>query len=83
MGVVFGPFLGFVAGWSPLVAWAVFMVSSSILAATATLILISPTPCERPGRRRLREVPGRNICGETASNPASVEGGVRWPAIYR
>jgi len=49
VGEVFGPFLGFVAGWSLLVASAVFMVSGTIPAATATLTLISPSHANDPG----------------------------------
>ena len=49
VGEVFGPFFGFVAGWSLLVASAVFMVSGSIPAATATLIFISPAHANDPG----------------------------------
>ncbi len=48
VGEVFGPFFGFIAGWSLLVASAVFMVSGTIPAATATLILISPTHASDP-----------------------------------
>lgn len=48
VGQVFGPFLGFLAGWSLLVASAVFMVSGSIPAATATLALISPAQASDP-----------------------------------
>jgi len=39
----FGPVLGFLAGWSLLVASAVFMVSGTVPAATATLGLIAPS----------------------------------------
>jgi amino acid transporter len=39
---VFGPNWGFFAGWSLLVSSAVFMVSGSIPAATATLLLTAP-----------------------------------------
>ena len=39
---IFGPQLGFFAGWALLVASAVFMVSGSIPAATTTLLMISP-----------------------------------------
>jgi amino acid transporter len=39
---IFGPFWGFFAGWSLLVASAVFMVSGSVPAATATLLLTAP-----------------------------------------
>lgn len=42
VGEVFHPVLGFFAGWALLVASAVFMVSGTIPAATATLILIDP-----------------------------------------
>jgi amino acid transporter len=38
----FGPVLGFLAGWSLLVASALFMVGGTIPAATATLALIAP-----------------------------------------
>src|ERR1700733_2411514 len=38
----FGPVLGFLAGWSLLVASAVFMVSGTVPAATATLDLVAP-----------------------------------------
>ena len=48
VGAVFGPFFGFTAGWSLLVASAVFMVSGSIPAATATLALISPADANDP-----------------------------------
>lgn len=39
---IFGRHLGFFAGWALLVSSAVFMVSGSIPAATATLLLIAP-----------------------------------------
>jgi amino acid transporter len=42
VGSAFGPILGFLAGWSLLVASAVFMVSGTVPAATATLELIAP-----------------------------------------
>ena len=42
VGAVFGPVFGFFAGWSLLVASAVFMVSGTIPAATATLTLVKP-----------------------------------------
>lgn len=42
VGTVFHPVLGFFAGWALLVASAVFMVSGTIPAATATLGLIRP-----------------------------------------
>jgi len=48
VGEVFGPVFGFFAGWSLLVASAVFMVSGTIPAATATLILISPERASDP-----------------------------------
>ena len=38
----FGPVLGFLAGWSLLVASALFMVSGTVPAATATLTLVAP-----------------------------------------
>jgi amino acid transporter len=38
----FGPVLGFLAGWSLLVASALFMVSGTVPAATATLELVAP-----------------------------------------
>jgi amino acid transporter len=49
VGKTFGPVLGFLAGWSLLVASAVFMVSGTIPAATATLELISPELASDPG----------------------------------
>ena len=39
---IFGRVIGFFAGWTILVASAVFMVSGSIPAATATLLLVAP-----------------------------------------
>ena len=48
VGEVFGPFFGFIAGWSLLVASAVFMVSGSIPAATATLTLLAPSHVDDP-----------------------------------
>lgn len=42
VGTEFGPVLGFLAGWALLVASAVFMVSGTIPAAAATLMLVSP-----------------------------------------
>ncbi len=39
----FGPVLGFFVGWSVLVAQAVFMLSGTVPAATATLSLIAPS----------------------------------------
>ncbi len=46
----FGPVPGFLAGWALLVASAVFMVSGSIPAATATLMLVSPASVNEPAR---------------------------------
>ena len=48
VGQVFGPAAGFIAGWSLLVASAVFMVSGTTPAATATLLLISPAHATDP-----------------------------------
>lgn len=45
---VFHPILGFFAGWSLLVASAVFMVSGTVPAAIATLTLISPEHVNEP-----------------------------------
>jgi amino acid transporter len=45
---VFNPTLGFFAGWALLVASAVFMVSGTIPAATATLLLIAPKLAVEP-----------------------------------
>lgn len=45
---IFHPVLGFFAGWTLLVASAVFMVSGTIPAATATLLLFDPALAERP-----------------------------------
>ncbi|MDR3492950.1 MAG: APC family permease [Gammaproteobacteria bacterium] len=42
VSAIFGPNLGFFAGWSLLVSTAVFMVSGSIPAATATLLIAAP-----------------------------------------
>jgi len=42
VGQVFGPNLGFFAGWALLVASVVFMVSATIPAATSTLVMIAP-----------------------------------------
>jgi len=39
----FGPVLGFFVGWSVLVAQAVFMLSGTVPAATATLALVAPS----------------------------------------
>jgi amino acid transporter len=44
----FGPVLGFLAGWSLLVATALFMVSGTVPAATATLDLIAPSLATNP-----------------------------------
>lgn len=49
VGQVFHPTLGFLAGWALLVATAVFMVSGTIPAATATLILVAPHLATNPG----------------------------------
>ncbi|MDA8384580.1 MAG: APC family permease [Betaproteobacteria bacterium] len=48
VGAEFGPVLGFFAGWALLVASAVFMVSGTIPAATATLLLIRPDLASHP-----------------------------------
>ena len=42
VGEIFHPVLGFFAGWALLVASAVFMVSGTVPAATATLALVAP-----------------------------------------
>ena len=39
----FGPVLGFFVGWSVLIATAVFMLSGTVPAATATLALVAPS----------------------------------------
>jgi len=44
----FHPILGFFAGWALLVASAIFMVSGTIPAATATLALVAPDYIENP-----------------------------------
>jgi amino acid transporter len=44
----FGPTLGFFAGWAVLVASAVFMVSATVPAATATLMLVAPSHADHP-----------------------------------
>lgn len=49
VGQVFHPVLGFFAGWALLVASAVFMVSGTIPAATATLVLLAPAKASDPG----------------------------------
>lgn len=48
VGETFHPVLGFFAGWALLVASAVFMVSGTIPAATATLSLIRPDLASNP-----------------------------------
>jgi amino acid transporter len=48
VGQVFNPTLGFFAGWALLVASAVFMVSGTLPAATATLQLIAPSLSDSP-----------------------------------
>ena len=48
VGSIFNPVLGFFAGWALLVASAVFMVSGTIPAATATLLLIRPELANNP-----------------------------------
>ncbi|TAK91305.1 MAG: APC family permease [Burkholderiaceae bacterium] len=48
VGSIFNPVLGFFAGWALLVASAVFMVSGTIPAATATLLLIDPQLANEP-----------------------------------
>ncbi|HEY8102679.1 MAG TPA: APC family permease [Burkholderiaceae bacterium] len=48
VGSIFNPTLGFFAGWALLVASAVFMVSGTIPAATATLLLIKPQFANEP-----------------------------------
>lgn len=45
---VFHPAVGFFAGWSLLVATALFMVSGTIPAATATLVLVAPDYVNNP-----------------------------------
>lgn len=45
---IFGSTLGFLAGWSLLVASALFMVSGTIPAATSTLALVSPKNVNNP-----------------------------------
>src|ERR1700679_780470 len=44
----FGPVLGFLDGWSLLVAAALFMVSGTVPAATATLDLVAPSLTANP-----------------------------------
>lgn len=48
VGAVFHPVLGFFAGWSLLVASAIFMVSGTIPAANATLALLYPSSVNDP-----------------------------------
>jgi amino acid transporter len=48
VGSIFNPVLGFFAGWALLVASAVFMVSGTIPAATATLLLLKPELAGNP-----------------------------------
>jgi amino acid transporter len=48
VGAIFNPTLGFFAGWALLVASAVFMVSGTIPAATATLVLFDPALASNP-----------------------------------
>jgi amino acid transporter len=48
VGSIFSPVLGFFAGWAVLVASAVFMVSGTIPAATATLLLLKPELANNP-----------------------------------
>lgn len=45
---IFGRFIGFFAGWALMSCSAVFMVSGSIPAATATLLLIAPEQANNP-----------------------------------
>lgn len=45
----FGPVLGFLAGWSVIVSSAIFMVSGTLPAATATLDLFAPRLTNDPG----------------------------------
>lgn len=46
VGTVFGPTWGFFAGWGLMVASVVFMVSATLPAATATLLLFAPDQVE-------------------------------------
>ena len=46
VGSVFGPVWGFFAGWGLMVASVVFMVSATLPAATATLLLFAPDEVE-------------------------------------
>ncbi len=49
VSIIFGQKLGFFVGWTLLVSATVFMVSGSIPAATATLLLIAPDLVNSPG----------------------------------
>lgn len=49
VGTIFNPILGFLAGWALLVASAVFMVSGTVPAATATLELLAPAYANHTG----------------------------------
>lgn len=49
VGAVFGPTWGFFAGWGLLVASVVFMVSTTIPAATSMLVMIEPSLVESTG----------------------------------
>lgn len=46
---IFGVYLGFFTGWAVLASSVVFMVSGSIPAATATLLLVAPHLVNSPG----------------------------------
>ena len=48
VGSILNPVLGFFAGWAVLVASAMFMVSGTIPAATATLLLLKPDLASNP-----------------------------------
>lgn len=48
VGAIFNPVLGFFAGWALLVASSVFMVSATIPAATATLLIFKPALASNP-----------------------------------
>ncbi|MGB8517662.1 MAG: APC family permease, partial [Gallionella sp.] len=48
VGNIFNPVLGFFAGWALLVASSVFMVSATIPAATATLLIFKPEFANTP-----------------------------------
>ena len=49
VGKAFGPILGFLAGWSVIASSAIFMVSGTLPAATATLSLFAPRLAADPG----------------------------------